>query len=78
MLHSSEEIKNNKQLLDRLIPLDSVGSLIDPESGITYAQLYGGGCDLESEVFIDDCCDEWFDSLDSNDKKIVFDIIGLV
>lgn len=57
-----------------LIPLNSVGCWISVTDGMTYPQLNGGGVDLNSPVYIEECTDEWFLSLDPLDNSEVQEI----
>ena len=57
--------------MDNLIELESVGSFIDKESGITYPALINGKPDLEGEVHLLDCDSEWFSFLSEDDRAIV-------
>ena len=42
------------------IPLESVGCLIEEVTGITYPMNSDGTPDLMSDVFIEDCTEEWY------------------
>ena len=53
--------------MNNLIELESVGSFIDKESGITYPALINGKPDLEGEVHLLDCDSEWFSFLSEDD-----------
>ena len=57
--------------MNNLIELESVGSFIDKESGITYPALINGKPDLEGEVHLLDCDSEWFSFLSEDDLDIV-------
>ncbi len=53
------------------VKLESVGTLIDKETLNTYAMLKNGGYDEESEMHVDDCCEEWHNALSKKDKEII-------
>ena len=67
----------------RYIALNSVGCFLDRASGYTFAMLdnvdspYGDSPNEDDDgsydvsVHLDDCTDEWFDSLDKKDRKVV-------
>tara|TARA_Y100000401_G_scaffold116317_1_gene121780 strand:+ start:3538 stop:3741 length:204 start_codon:yes stop_codon:yes gene_type:complete len=57
--------------MNNLIELESVGSFIDKESGITYPALENGKPDLEDEVHILECDSEWMTYLSQDDRAIV-------
>ena len=57
-----------------LIPLNSVGSFIDKSTGITYPINKDGTVDIMSDVFIEECSDEWFFRLSKEDNLIIEDI----
>ena len=69
-----------------LIPLHSVGTMLcsqaGPESevpqGMTYPMLVDGGWDIFGGVHLEDVDCEWFDSLDTNDRELVNNILELV
>ena len=42
------------------IPLNSVGCFIEEVTGITYPMNEDGTPDLMSDVFIEDCTEEWY------------------
>ncbi len=56
------------------IPLNSVGCLIEEVTGITYPMNEDGTPDLMSDVFIEDCTEEWFFALSPEDNSVVQDI----
>ena len=53
------------------IYLESVGCYINSASLCTYAALKNGGYDLETETLLDDCCEEWHNSLDDDDNYTI-------
>jgi hypothetical protein len=55
--------------------LESVGCYIEKTTGNTYPINSDGTPDLMSDVFIDDCSDEWLEALSSKDKLIVKKVI---
>ena len=56
------------------IPLESVGCFIEEVTGITYPMNSDGTPDLMSDVFIEDCTEEWFLALSPEDNSVVQDI----
>ena len=54
-----------------MVKLNSVGSILDTKDGMVYPQNNDGTPDLYCGGYLEDSCDEWFDSLDNKDKKIV-------
>jgi hypothetical protein len=54
-----------------MVKLNSVGSILDTKTGMVYPQNNDGTPDLYCGGYLEDSCDEWFDSLDNKDKKIV-------
>lgn len=58
-----------------IITLNSVGSVLDTETGITYAAYQKGGYDPDSEVHIDDCCQEWYDALSDEDRLLIKELM---
>ena len=55
-----------------MVNLNSVGSILDTKTGMVYPQNNDNTPDLDCGVYIEDCCDEWFDSLNNEDKVIVY------
>ena len=55
----------------KMIELESVGSVINPQNGIVYPQLISGVYDMESGVELEECADEWFDSLSEGDMNLL-------
>lgn len=53
------------------VKLESVGTLIDKETLQTYAMLVDGGYDEDSEMHVDDCCEEWHESLSEKDLMLI-------
>ena len=58
-----------------LIELNSVGSLIDIEEQIAYPQMTNGLPDLDMGVEIDECSDEWWDSVSKEDMDLLMDTL---
>ena len=57
----------------KLIELESVGCVIDPDTLETYP-LYGSGeIDFENAVSLYDTSEEWFNHLSEGDKQILID-----
>lgn len=61
----------------RIIPLDSVGSGIDPRTGITYPAYQDGGYDFDAGVHVLDTTGEWRDALSERDYDTYFRIAQL-
>ena len=59
----------------KYIKLNSVGSIIDTETNMVYPQNIDGTPDLNCGGYLEDSCEEWFDSLDKKDKEIVDNLI---
>ena len=59
-------------------PLHSVGCVIVSEGvgiGITYPMYKDGSWAENQGVHLEDCCDEWYDNLNSTDNIIVQDVL---
>ena len=54
-----------------MVKLNSVGSMLDTKTGMVYPQNIDDTPDLNCGGYLEDCCDEWFDSLSDKDRKIV-------
>ena len=61
-----------------IIELNSVGSVIDTETLITYPMLEGGGYDTDegTMVHLDDVEDEWFNKLSDEDFGTISELIN--
>ena len=64
-----------------IVELTSVGTWLDTENGNTYpvsvdedGNSWGDITD-DNAIHLDDCCDEWFDSLSPEDEAIVGELI---
>ena len=55
------------------IPLSSVGCFID-NKGFTYPMNEDGTPDLMSNISIEECTEEWFSTLSSEDNLVVQNI----
>jgi hypothetical protein len=55
--------------------LNSVGSIIDTETKMVYPQKIDNTPDLNFGVHLEDCTDEWYDSLDNKDEKVLRQIV---
>ena len=55
----------------KMIELESVGSVIDPQEGIVYPLFENGAIDLDNGVELEEVSDEWFDSLSENDMNLL-------
>ena len=56
-----------------MIELESVGSVIDPQTEIVYPLFEEGPIDLENGVHIYEVSDEWFESLSEYDLNLLID-----
>lgn len=60
------------------ITLESVGTVIDTESGMTYAVDEDGAPDMYTGVHIDDITsNDWFERLSYEDEQIVNNVMGV-
>ena len=64
---------NNKGVTMKDIILDSVGSVFDPNGNMVYPQNEDGSPDLNCGTYLEDCSDEWWESLSKKDKKAILD-----
>jgi len=55
----------------KMIELESVGSVIDPQDGIVYPLFENGAIDLGNGVELEEVSDEWFDSLSEDDMNLL-------
>ena len=55
----------------KMIELESVGSVIDPQDGIVYPLFHNGAIDLGNGVELEEVSDEWFDSLSEDDMNLL-------
>ena len=64
---------------DMIQELNSVGCVIDTETLNTYPMLSEGGYDTDEGtiVHLDDCTDEWFESLSNEDFGTISELILL-
>jgi hypothetical protein len=51
--------------------LNSVGCVIDIQTLDIYPKLLDGGYDTYNGLHLDECCDEWFDSLSDEDSLTI-------
>ena len=54
-----------------MIKLNAVNTLIDTKTTMVYPQNSDGTPDLNCGGYLEDCCEEWFDCLSKEDRKIV-------
>tara|TARA_R110002012_G_scaffold297420_2_gene495403 strand:+ start:289 stop:774 length:486 start_codon:yes stop_codon:yes gene_type:complete len=61
----------------KMVKLNSVGSVVDTKDNMVYPILTttGEADPTSTGVYLKDCCDEWFDSLSDEDRKIVNGLI---
>ena len=57
----------------KLIELESVGTVIDPDTLECYPMYGSGGIDLENPVSLYETSEEWFEALSEGDKQILID-----
>ena len=57
----------------KMIELESVGSVVDPELKIVYPLFENGAIDLGMGVEIDEVDEEWFESLSEYDLNLLID-----
>ena len=57
----------------KMIELESVGSVIDSETGIVYPLFENGDIDLDMGVEFDEASDEWLESLSENDINLLIE-----
>ena len=62
-------MKNLKEV--KMIELESVGSVIDPETAEVYPLFENGAIDLGCGVHLYEVTDEWFDSLSEYDLNLL-------
>ena len=58
-----------------LLELNSVGSIVDIEEKIAYPQMTNGLPDLDMGVEVDECSDEWWDSVSKGDMDLLMNAI---
>lgn len=57
----------------KLIELESVGCVIDPDTLEVYPMYGSGDIDLENPVSLYDTDDEWFEALSEYDKNLLIE-----
>ena len=57
----------------KMIELESVGSVINPQNGMVYPQLTNGLPDLECGVELEEVSDEWIDALSDSDLYLLME-----
>jgi len=58
-----------------LLRLDSVGSVLDMEDNMVYPQLVGGLPDLNMGVELNECVEEWFESISDEDMSNLMEAV---
>ncbi len=67
-----EENKTNKGVVKMtLVNLESVGTVLDTENGMTFPMNEDGTPDLYNPVWLEDCCEFWFARLSFEDRETV-------
>ena len=64
-------MKDMKEI--KMIELESVGSVVDPQEKIVYPLFENGAIDLGMGVEIYEIDDEWFESLSEYDLNLLID-----
>jgi len=59
-----------------LLSLNSVGSVLDMEDKIVYPQMTNGLPDLEMGVDLDECVEEWFESISDKDMTNLLEAVN--
>lgn len=54
-----------------LVNLESVGTVLDTENGMTFPMNEDGTPDLNNPAWLEDCCELWFAKLSFEDKATV-------
>jgi len=54
-----------------IVELNSVGSVVDTETLFTYPKYINGGYDKDGGIHICEVSDEWYSSLNEEDKYVV-------
>tara|TARA_Y100000593_G_C4292322_1_gene328894 strand:+ start:1568 stop:1810 length:243 start_codon:yes stop_codon:yes gene_type:complete len=68
--------KENMSLLDKeLTELESVGTALDPKTGMTYPMYVDGTHDEEMGVHLEDIDDDWFHHLSPEDNVVVNEVM---
>ena len=65
------DMKNLKEV--KMIELESVGSVIDPQEAIVYPLFENGDIDLDMGVELYEVDDEWFEALSEYDLNLLID-----
>ena len=58
-----------------LLELNSVGSIVDIEEKIVFPQMTNGLPDLDMGVEVNECSDEWWDSVSKEDMDLLMNAI---
>ena len=63
----------NGMIVSGFTPLNSVGSLLDSDTGVIYPQLEDGNPDWDCPISLydDEVSSEWIDSLSDGDYELV-------
>jgi hypothetical protein len=59
-----------------LLKLNSVGSVLNVEDGIVYPQLLSGLPDLEMGVELNECVEDWFESISDDDMANLMESVS--
>jgi hypothetical protein len=69
----------NKMIVNGFTPLNSVGSLLDEDTGTIYPQMIDGSPDWDDPISLydDEVSSEWIESLSSEDYNICKPFLNL-
>jgi hypothetical protein len=59
-----------------LLRLNSVGSVLDMEDNVVYPQLVDGLPDLNMGVDLDECVEDWFESISDEDMANLMESVS--
>ena len=59
---------------NKMLKLNSVGSIIDTKTNIVYPQNVDGKPDLNCGVYLAECSNEWYVSLNRTDNKKIMEL----
>ena len=68
-----EKLTFNGMIGIKLIELESVGCVLDPDTLECYPMFGSGEADFENAVSLYDTDEEWFNNLSEGDKQLLID-----
>ena len=71
VLGNDENKQNKGNIKMTLVNLESVGTVLDTDNGMTFPMNDDGTPDLNNPVWLEDCCEFWFAKLFFEDKVTV-------